>query len=104
MLIIDKKKDIYILKSMGANDTDVRKIFFFQGTMINLSGAIIGLGLGLFVAWLQIKFHLVTLQGAIIDYYPVEIKAGDIAMVGATVLLIGISSSYFPVRYFLKRY
>jgi len=104
MLIIDKKKDIYILKSMGANDTDVRKIFFFQGTMINLSGAIIGLGLGLFVAWLQIKFHLVTLQGAIIDYYPVEIKAGDIAMVGATVLLIGISSSYFPVRYFLRKY
>ena len=104
MLIIDKKKDIYILKSMGANDTDVRKIFFLQGSMINFSGAIIGLTLGLVVCWLQIQFHLVTLQGAIIDYYPVEIKWLDVLTIGATVLVIGITSSYLPVRYFLKRY
>ena len=104
MLIIDKKKDIYILKSMGVNENDVRKIFFLQGSMINFSGAIIGLALGLVVCWLQIKYHLITLQGAIIDYYPVEIKGWDVLTICLTVIVIGITSSYFPVRYFLKKY
>lgn len=104
MLIIDKKHDIYILKSMGANENDIRKIFFYQGSLINFSGAIIGIVLGLLVAWAQIEFHLVTLQGAIIEYYPVEVKIEDVLIILLTVITIGISSSYFPVRYFLKRY
>lgn len=104
MLIIDKKKDIYILKSMGANETDIRKIFFYQGSLINLSGAALGLALGLFICWLQIEFHLVTLQGAILDYYPVEIKLLDVLTISVTVLVIGITSSYLPVRHFLKKY
>lgn len=104
MLIIDKKHDITILKTMGAQEGDVQKIFFYQGILINLSGAIIGLTLGLLVCWLQMEFHLVKLHGAIIDYYPVVVKFSDVGLILFTVGLIGITSSYFPVRYFLKKY
>jgi lipoprotein-releasing system permease protein len=103
MLIIDKQKDLNILRSMGANEGNIRKIFFYQGVMINLSGALLGVGLGLLVCWLQIEFHLVKLQGAIVDYYPVVINPVDIVLIALTVLAIGVTSSYLPTRYFLSK-
>ncbi|MFP5471162.1 MAG: FtsX-like permease family protein [Bacteroidia bacterium] len=103
MLIIDKQKDLNILRTMGANEQNIRKIFFYQGVMINLSGALLGLLLGLFVCWLQIEFHLVTLTGSIIDYYPVIIKPLDVALITLTVIVIGVTSSYLPTRYFLSK-
>jgi lipoprotein-releasing system permease protein len=103
MLIIDKHKDLNILRSMGASENNIRKIFFYQGLMINLSGALLGLVLGVVVCWLQIEFHLVKLTGAIVDYYPVEVKSLDILLIALTVLAIGITSSYLPTKYFLRR-
>ncbi len=63
MLIIEKERDIEILKSLGANNNLIRKIFIFEGWLISIIGAFIGLLLGFLVCWLQQKYGFVKLQG-----------------------------------------
>lgn len=107
MLIIEKKKDISILKSLGGNLRTIRKIFLFEGWMISIIGAIIGILIGLLVCWAQIQFGLVKLRGTgsfIISDYPVEVHFLDAVVILLTVLTIGFLSSWYPVRYITRRY
>ncbi len=93
MLAIEKKKDIAVLKAMGATEKLIRRIFLKQGALIALSGAVIGLALGYLLCWLQLTFGLVSLgiSSAVVDAYPVKIIWSDllwisIAMIGITFL------------------
>ena len=101
MLILDKKKDIGILRSLGAKEGTIKQIFFFEGVLISLSGAVAGLLLGLLVCVLQQKFGLVKLQGGgsfIINAYPVKMLFSDFLYVFLTITLIGTIAARFPVR------
>lgn len=107
MLIIDKKKDINVFRSLGANNMQVRNVFFIEGMLISLMGAIIGLAAGGFICWLQQHFGLVKLgrEGAfIIDAYPVIVQAGDFVVIFVTVLFIGFLAAWYPVRYITRRF
>ena len=104
MLILDKKKDIETLISMGATRQFILKVFFLEGVFINLIGGIIGISIGLLIAWLQLTFHFVTLDNSVIPYWPVSIHFSDVVMIFGTVVLIGIGSSYIPVSYLIKRH
>jgi len=106
MLIIEKERDIEILKSLGANNNLIRKIFIFEGWLISIIGAIIGLIFGFFVCWLQQEYGIVKLQGEtlIVDSYPVVMKSFDFVVVTGTVLLIGFWAAWYPVRYLTKKY
>lgn len=107
MLIIEKKKDVVILRSLGANNQLIRKIFLIEGWMISFSGALIGMILGAAICYMQYTFGLVKLSGGgvfIIDAYPVEMQAGDFLWVFATVLFIGFLAAWYPVRYISGRF
>jgi lipoprotein-releasing system permease protein len=104
MLVIDKKKDISVLRSMGANNAFIRTIFFSEGILINLFGALIGLVIGGGVVLLQIFFHLIPLEDSVIEYYPVALKASDFVWIFAIVFAVGAVCSYFPVRYLVRRH
>lgn len=106
MLIIEKKRDIEILKSLGADNDLIRKIFIFEGWMISISGAAAGLILGFLICWLQQTFGLVKLQSEslIMDAYPVVMKLKDFLIVPATVLLIGFWAAWYPVRYLTRKF
>lgn len=106
MLIIEKKRDIEILKSLGAGDNLIRKIFIFEGWLISIIGALIGLVLGFLVCWIQQEYGIVKLQGEtlIVDSYPVVMKFRDFFVVTGTVLLIGFWAAWYPVRYLTKKY
>jgi len=107
MLIIDKKSDIMILRSLGANLKTIRKIFFIEGWMISVIGALAGVALGLFICWLQMTFGLIRLGTSgsfMVDFYPVDIQWLDILGVFGTVLVIGFFAAYYPVRYITRRY
>ncbi|MDQ3048662.1 MAG: FtsX-like permease family protein [Bacteroidota bacterium] len=105
MLIIEKKKDISILRNMGAGNQLIRKIFLFEGMMITLIGAGVGLFLGVFICWLQMTFSLVRFtEGYVVDAYPVSVKGEDILMILAVVLLIGFFAAWYPVRVFTKKH
>ena len=101
MLIIDKKKDIGILRSMGAQDKLIKQIFFLEGLLITLTGAVFGLMLGLLVCYLQQSFGMVKLQGGgsfVINAYPVHMKVTDFIYVFFTVFLIGMVAAWIPVQ------
>lgn len=107
MLIIDKKEDLFILRSMGADSKLIRKIFLFEGWLISFFGALIGALLGIFICWLQIRFELVTLPGAgsfVITAYPVKIVLSDIFLILGIVLGIGFIASWYPVRFISDRF
>ena len=104
MLIIDKKKDVWILKTMGANNSVIRKIFFAEGMLINLLGAISGMVIGAFICWLQMEFGLLRLTGGVVEFYPIELNIMDFVNVSIIVIIIGLIASWYPVRILTKRY
>ena len=105
MLIIDKKKDIEILKSMGANEKLIKRIFLFEGWMISLLGAIIGIILGIVLCWIQATYGLLTFGQSgnfIVDAYPVKMLWIDGVNVLIIVSIIGFIAAYIPVRQITK--
>ena len=106
MLIIEKERDIEILKSLGADKNLIKKIFIFEGWLISIIGALTGIVLGFIVCWLQQTFGLVKLQSdsLIMDSYPVVMKMKDFIIVPVTVLLIGFWAAWYPVRYLTKKF
>ena len=107
MLILDKKEDIAILQSMGADRRTIRNIFLFEGWLISLLGALIGTLAGLAVCQTQISYGLVKLSGGvssfIIDAYPIKIVASDIVLIAVSVSLIGFLAAWYPVRYISEK-
>lgn len=98
MLIIEKKKDIATLQSMGATNRLIRRIFFTEGILINLVGAFVGMFLGVTLILLQQHFGLLKLEGGIVEYYPVELKGSELIYILITVIVIGFLTSWYPVR------
>ncbi len=103
MLIIDKKDDIAVLQSMGADKSLIRKIFLFEGWSISIIGSIIGTIAGIALCKAQMAYGFVKLQGGssafIIDAYPIKIIPLDILLIFLSVVLIGFLASWFPAKY-----
>lgn len=107
MLILEKKDDSFTLRSMGADIKLLRKIFLIEGWSISAIGALIGLGLGGLICWLQEKFELVKLHGSgsfIINAYPVDMHFIDFVAVLLTVAVIGFITTWYPVKFITKKY
>ncbi|HET6224821.1 MAG TPA: FtsX-like permease family protein [Bacteroidia bacterium] len=104
MLIIEKKKDISILNSMGADMLLIRRIFLVEGLLITIIGAASGLLLGLLICWIQIHFSIVKFsEGYVVDAYPMDIQSSDVLIISCIVLLIGLFAAWYPVRVFTKK-
>lgn len=106
MLIIEKERDIEILKSLGANNNLIRKIFIFEGWLISIIGAVAGIILGFIVCWLQQTYGFIKLNSdsLLMNSYPIVLKLKDFIIVPATVLLIGYWAAWYPVRFLTKKY
>ena len=105
MLILDKKEDLSIYKAMGMTNSNIISVFKTEGNLITLAGALLGLCLGCGICFLQEKFGFITLGDGsyIIAAYPVKLIFTDILFIIGTVLLIGYSASYFPVKYLVNK-
>ena len=105
MLVLDKKKDIETFRSMGATNKMMKQVFFYEGLLINFIGGVTGITLGLIVCWLQQKFSLVTMDmGDKIEAFPVEVEWTDLLSILGAVVVIGLVSSYFPVKYLIQKH
>ncbi len=99
MLVIEKKQDIAILKSMGATSKMVRNIFLSEGLLLSLFGIGIGFFIAITACLLQQKFGLIRLQGSdsfLIDAYPVSMQLWDFIVIFFTVILIGTLAALMP--------
>lgn len=103
MLIVDKEKDIVILRGLGATKEQVYSIFFGEGCLIAVGGALAGLLVGVLICFIQIQFGVISFpHSAIIESYPVELRSTDFFAVFATVVFVGFLAAWFPVRFFTK--
>ena len=94
MIVLDKKRDISILKSIGSTDVDIRNLFLYEGLFLTGIGLISGVFLALFIFFLQKTFHLVAIPGSfVVDSYPISLRWEDFITVAITVLFIGLLAS-----------
>jgi len=100
MLVLEKQKDIDVLKALGANNNYIQRIFLSEGFLLAIIGGIAGILLAVLIGWMQVKYKLVPLQGGsfLIDYYPVKLVATDFLLVFATILIVAFLASWFPSR------
>lgn len=101
MLIIDKREGIRTLSHLGASIWQIRRIFLYEGWLISILGAVLGIIFGVTICLLQQHFGFVKLgsgEDYILSAYPVVVDWMDIVFVGAVVLLLGFVAAYIPVR------
>lgn len=100
MLVLEKEKDISVLFALGGNREFIQKIFLSEGLLLAIIGGGVGMLMALIIAWLQINFKLIPLEGGsfLIDYFPVKLYFPDFILVGITVLVIALLASWFPSR------
>ena len=103
MLIIDKKKDIKSLIALGCNTKTIKNIFFKEGLMISYLGSISGLIIGTIICFIQTKFHLLKLENAAIEYWPVLIKPQDLLLLLAILFITGLVAAYLPGKILINK-
>jgi lipoprotein-releasing system permease protein len=96
MLVIEKKDDIKTLSGMGASHSMIRNIFFTNGFLISGIGAFAGLIIGILLVYLQERYGFITMEGAIIESYPVKLMYRDVVLVASTALGLGLLTGIYP--------
>ena len=107
MLIIDKKDDVSTLRNLGAADRQITRIFLFEGRMISVIGAAVGILIGLLLCWLQQQYGFVRLGDSdgsfIVNAYPVSVHYTDVLIIFLTVVAVGWMAVWYPVKYLSRR-
>jgi lipoprotein-releasing system permease protein len=100
MLVLEKEKDISVIHALGGSKKLILRIFLSEGILLATIGAVIGMFIALTLAWLQIQFKLIPLEGGsfVIDYFPVKLQLADFLLVGITVFIIALIASVIPSR------
>lgn len=100
MLAIEKKKDVSMLYALGATPAMIRNIFITEGAIVAFTGAATGIGLGIAICWLQIKYEFVSMGMAtsLVDAYPVKLLWTDIIVTALIIIIITITVAYVPAR------
>lgn len=96
MLVLEKRKDIHILRSMGAEQSTIRNIFLNEGLLITAVGILFGLTVGIGFVLLQDHFGIVPLQASFVDYFPVRLKILDVFSVILIIGFLGFLASIYP--------
>lgn len=100
MTVIEKRRDIGVLQSMGASQKSIIRIFMYEGILIGLIGNTLGIILGLVLIFLQQQYHLFPLDQTvyIIPAIPVEVHLIDFVTVTAACMMLTLLASYYPAR------
>jgi len=100
MVVVDKTREIGILKAMGMTSRSIRRIFFAQGIVIGLVGTGLGLALGLSAAVVVDRYRLIPLDPSVyfIDHLPVNSEPLDIVVIVVASLAIAALATLHPAR------
>lgn len=99
MIVIQKKRDVGILLSMGYTRKAIKSIFRKQGLYIGLIGCFLGGSIGLLLSWLQMTYGIIGLSSAfIIDAYPIDIRPIDVVIILLGSLILCVAASWYPAN------
>jgi lipoprotein-releasing system permease protein len=98
MIVMDKTKEIGILRSMGLEGRSVRRVFVYQGALIGVVGTGLGTLVGLVAAFLLARYRFISLPGDVyfIDTLPVEVEPLGVALIVGASLLISLAATWYP--------
>lgn len=103
MLVIEKKENMKTLFALGAKETQLRRIFFYEGLLINGLGLVFGLILGYGVCYLQLEFGLIAMENSHVEFFPITFKWIDLFLILGITTVFGILAAYLPSRFLIKR-
>lgn len=103
MLVIEKKDNLKTLSAMGAEQSQLKSIFFNVGLLINGIGVLLGLAIGYLICFLQIKFGLLKMEGGMVEFFPVSVKLFDFLMILVITAIIGMLAAYVPSKILVKK-
>ncbi|MCH8488023.1 MAG: ABC transporter permease [Candidatus Cyclonatronum sp.] len=100
MMVLERTRDIGILKTIGASDRSIKSIFLFEGLLVGAAGLVIGIAISLLFYWLQSTYGIIPLSED--NYFmttaPVEPKIRDFFLVGGVTMLLCALASWLPAR------
>jgi ABC-type lipoprotein release transport system permease subunit len=103
MLIIEKQSDITTLRNMGASNKQIKSIFLYEGWLISVMGAFVGIVIGAALCLAQEFFGFIKLHGGdnnfIINAYPVDLHMTDLLLIFITVITMGFLAVTYPVKF-----
>lgn len=104
MSVIEKRRDIGILRSMGASKNSILKIFMFEGILIGIIGTVSGFLIGIVICYLQIEFKLYPLDPMkyIIDAIPVKLQTSDLIIIPIVSMLLSFLAALYPAKRAVK--
>ncbi|HQJ47456.1 MAG TPA: FtsX-like permease family protein, partial [Ignavibacteriaceae bacterium] len=100
MSVIEKKRDIGILRSMGSKEKSILKIFMYEGLMIGLTGTFLGVILGYFICFLQLQYNIYPLDPTQykINSLPMELRISDFFFITGISILLALIAAYIPAK------
>jgi len=100
MVVIEKRKDIGVLKSMGSTNFSIMKIFMFEGLVVGAIGIVLGTFFGYILCWIQRTFDVISLPAEIyfISKLPVEMRPLDFILVAAAAMVLTFLATVYPAR------
>lgn len=98
MMVMEKTRDIGILKSMGASSKSIMKIFVFEGLLVGIIGTALGSIIGYAIAFIQYYFHIISLPGDVymISALPILMEWGDFFAIASISMLLSVLASVYP--------
>ena len=98
MIVLEKSKDIAVLKTMGATQQFITKVFLLEGLLISLIGSVTGIALATLIGFIQIKFEIIKMNTStmVVDAYPIIFKADSFIVVLVMVAVIGFTAAIIP--------
>lgn len=103
MLVMEKRSNLETLNALGAKMSQLRKIFFFEGLLINGIGMLLGLLLGYGICFLQQQFGLIRMENSAVEFFPIAFKWIDLVLILGITTVFGILAAYLPSRFLIKR-
>ncbi len=100
MMVLERTRDIGILKTIGSKSSTIRKIFLLEGLMVAGIGLVIGISLSLLFAWLQLEYHIIPLseENYYMSYAPVEPHLLDFLITSVVTIVLCALASWLPAR------
>jgi lipoprotein-releasing system permease protein len=100
MSVIEKRRDIGIMRAMGVNENSILKIFMFEGLLIGITGTLLGVILGYLVCFLQISYNIYPLDATQykINSLPIELRLSDFFFISGAAMLLSFLASLYPAK------
>jgi lipoprotein-releasing system permease protein len=100
LLVAEKRKEIGVLKAIGASGTSITVVFFSVGMMISAAGTLAGSAVGLALIWVQNTYKIIRLAGDVyqIDHLPMKLSPTDFVLIIGATLLLSFLATVLPAR------